>query len=131
MPFYPLTDQTKNSKKWKKQWEIWSFYTSAPKIMIILHCLRWCATDAIVIFQIGLFSAPFNCLIYSPKNENFKKMKKVPGDIIILHKCTKNYDHVLYCSWDMACMKLSFILGYFCPFTPLIAQKNKMSKKWK
>ena len=31
-----------------------------------------------------------------------KKMKKTPGDIIILYKCTKNHDHMLYCSWDMA-----------------------------
>ena len=33
----------------------------------------------------------------NPKNQNFKKMKKVPGDII-LHKCTKNHDHMLRCS---------------------------------
>ena len=31
----------------------------------------------------------------SPKNENIKKMKKKPGDITILHKCTKNHDHML------------------------------------
>ena len=29
-------------------------------------------------------------------------MKKTLGDIIILYKCTKNHDHILYCSWDMA-----------------------------
>ena len=28
-------------------------------------------------------------------------MKKTPGDIITLRKCTKNHDHMLYCSWDM------------------------------
>ena len=28
-------------------------------------------------------------------------MEKTPGDIIILHKYTKNYDHMLYCSWDV------------------------------
>ena len=36
----------------------------------------------------------------SPKNKNFKKMKKekkTPADII-LHKSTKNHDHMLYCS---------------------------------
>ena len=33
----------------------------------------------------------------NPKNQNFEKM---PGDIIILHKCTKNHDHMLYCSWN-------------------------------
>ena len=32
------------------------------------------------------------------KNQNFEKMKTVRGDIIILHKCTKNHDHMLYCS---------------------------------
>ena len=25
-----------------------------------------------------------------------KKKKKMPGDIIILHMCTKNYDHMMY-----------------------------------
>ena len=25
-----------------------------------------------------------------------KKMKKSPGDIIILHMCTKNYDQMMY-----------------------------------
>ena len=29
-----------------------------------------------------------------------KKEKKTPADII-LHKSTKNHDHMLYCSWDM------------------------------
>ena len=32
------------------------------------------------------------------KNPNFEKLKKMPGDIIILHKCTKNHDHMLHCS---------------------------------
>ena len=26
------------------------------------------------------------------KNQNFKKVKKTPGDMIILHMCTNNYD---------------------------------------
>ena len=36
------------------------------------------------------------------KNQTFEKMKKIAGDIIILHKCTKNHDHLLYFSRDMA-----------------------------
>ena len=28
-------------------------------------------------------------------------MKKIPGDIIILHMCTKNYDQMMYGSQDM------------------------------
>ena len=72
----------------------------------------------------------------NPKNQNFEKIKnkKQPGDIIILHKCTKNHDHVLYCSWDMAhnghnCY-FSF-WAFFCPFTPLTTQKIKILKNEK
>ena len=37
----------------------------------------------------------------SPKMEISKQRKEV-WNIIILHNCTKNHDHRLYCSWDMA-----------------------------
>ena len=30
-------------------------------------------------------------------------MKKTTGDIIILHMCTKNNDHMMYGSWNMVC----------------------------
>ena len=30
-----------------------------------------------------------------------KKQKKTPGDIIILSKYTKNYNYMMYHSWDM------------------------------
>ena len=39
----------------------------------------------------------------SQKNQHLKKMKKMPQDIIIIHKCTKNHDHMLYCSQDIVC----------------------------
>ena len=32
----------------------------------------------------------------NPKNQNFEKMKKPPGDIIILHRCTINDNHMMY-----------------------------------
>ena len=32
----------------------------------------------------------------NPENEHFEKMKKAPGDTIILHKCTINNDHIIY-----------------------------------
>ena len=57
------------------------------------------------------------------KNENFKKKikKPPPEDVITLRKCTKNHDHMLYCSWDMACdgcnCHFSF-WAFFSPFTP-------------
>ena len=67
---------------------------SVPKIMIIHYTVpeMWRETDVIAIFILS-YTFPFypsNC----PKNENFKAMKKMPGDIIILHKCTKNHDQM-------------------------------------
>ena len=32
----------------------------------------------------------------NPKNQNFEKNRKTPGDIIILHLCTTNDDHMMY-----------------------------------
>ena len=51
-------------------------------------------TDVMVSSHFGLFFAllPPN----SPKNQNFEKLTKTPGDIIILHMCTQNYDHMMY-----------------------------------
>ena len=71
--------------------------------MIICYTVSeiWRMTDVIVIFNFGLFFAllpPKN-----PKNENFKKINTTPGHIISLHICTTNYDHMMYCSWDMVC----------------------------
>ena len=66
---------------------------------------------------------PFFCFYCT--NQNFEKKKKSPGDILILHKGTKNNDHMLYCSWDMVqddCNHFSF-WAIFCPLTPRTAQK--------
>ena len=51
------------------------------------------------------------------KNDNFENMKKIVGDIIILHMCTKHYNHTRHSSRDTEWDKI------FCPFTPLISQK--------
>ena len=61
-------------------------------------------------------------------------MKKTPGNIIILHKCTKSHDHVLHCSLDMMrdrcnCFSFSAIFYSFIPRTCLTARKIKISKK--
>ena len=62
-----------------------------------------------------------------------KNWKKTPGDIIILHKCTKNNDHMLYGSWDMARSRcVTFHFGLFLPFylpnSPKIQNLKKMKK---
>ena len=35
-------------------------------------------------------------LLNNPENQNFEKMKETPGDIITLHKCTKNDNNMMY-----------------------------------
>ena len=50
----------------------------------------------------------------NPKNQKFTKMKKAPGDIIILHRCTKNHDHMLYCSWDMVHDRCNCYFSFSC-----------------
>ena len=102
--------------------------------MTIIWCMVpeiWSMTDRIfVILDLFLPFYPPN----NPKNQNFEKMKKRPGDIIILHKCTKNHDHMLYCSWNMVCDRCNCHFSFwaiFCPFIPLTAQKIKILKTWK
>ena len=70
-----------------------------------------------------------------------KKWKKhlVISSFLILHKCTKNHDHRLHCSWDMArdrCNCSFLFWTIFCLFTkppsslPLLtAQKNLKCQK--
>ena len=73
----------------------------------------------------------FNPLTFE-KMKTLKKMKKIPGDIIILHKCTKNYDHMLYCSWDMANVVYNLFWDIFCPVIPLAPPPSlNRQKKWK
>ena len=94
-PFCALSPpwQPRKSKFWKIEKKIWRYY------IITLHCY-WdtTMTDLIFVFHFGLilhFYAPNN-----PKNENFYKMKTM-FRYIILYMCTKNYDHMMYSSWDM------------------------------
>ena len=86
----PLTTKKiKMLEKWrKKHLGISSFYTSAPKIIIICYTILeiWHVTD-VIIFHFGLFFTllPLPPHPISTKNQIKKKMKKTLGDIIILH----------------------------------------------
>ena len=69
----------------------------------------------------------------NPKNENFEKLKKRPGGIIILQTCTINDNHMMYSSWDMKYDRHNFChFGqFFCLFITLTTQKIKILKKMK
>ena len=63
-------------------------------------------------------------------------IQKIKRDIIILHKCTKNHDHMLYCYWDMVCDKCNyFSFGLFFAVLPPSSLKNhnikKIKKPWR
>ena len=102
LPFYPTNNpKNQNFEKMKK---------TTGDIIILYTCIKnhdhmytipeiWHMTDVIYISYFGPFSAILPPK--SPKKQNFKKWKKTPGDIIILQMCTKNYDHMMYGSWDM------------------------------
>ena len=129
--------QDLSMKTWKKCLEIASFHSSVPKIIIIGYTVLeiWHVMDVIVIFHFGLFFTLLP-IFYPPssqKSENFKKKKKTPGDIIILHNCTKNFDYRLYCSWDMARDTCIFIFHFelFFPFYLHNRTKNQYFKKMK
>ena len=90
----------------------------------------WSATDWIFLSSWAIF-CPFIPLRVQ-KMTISKKHKKRLEDIIILHKCTENHDHGLYCSWYMVrdeCNCYFSFWAIFCPFTkihsPLKFSKNK------
>ena len=132
-----LAQKMKNLKKWKKHLEISSFHTSVPKIMIIWYIVWEMTSDRCnCYFSFWGIFCPFTCL----KNENFTKMKKLLGDIIILHKCTTTHNHMVYCPWDTAGDRCNCNFSFraiFCPFTsspsptPGLNWKNKNFKKSK
>ena len=122
--FYPpWTQKIKIFKKWKKHLKILSFYKYAP-YMTVIWCMDpgiWSATD--IIFVIFNRFLPF----YYPnnlQNQNFETMKKPPGDIIILHRCTINDNHMMYGSWDN-----EHDTNFFCHFWPFFALLTSWKKQ--
>ena len=99
--------------------------------MIYSSCDIECDKPKLVIM---CHSYPFTSpLPKNPKNHNFEKTKKIAGDIIFFHICTKNHSHMRYGSWEEEWDRqnpLSF-WAIFCPFTLLTTLKIKILKKWK
>ena len=148
LPFYPLTQKIKFLKKWKKLLGILSFYPWVPQIKIICMVPEISSTTDIIFCHLGpvfltkncdhrlycswdivrdgcncyfsfwATSCPFTSLI-AQKIKNIRKMKKTPGDIFILHKCTKTHDHRLYHSWDMAGDECNFCFSFWATFALL------------
>ena len=110
----------KKSYVWFLRYGAWqNFFSRFGPFFALLPLPPWQPNQ---LQQTDIFVILGHCLPFyppnSPKNEN-KKMKKHPGDIIILQMCTKNHDHRLYCSWDMARDRCNYfsVWAIFCPFT--------------
>ena len=113
---------------------------------------KWRATDSIFCD----FGPPFALLPLSPpprpllttqrikilkkEKRKEKKRKKTPRDIIILHMCTKNHDHMQHCTWDRERDRYNFYFSFwatFCPIThptprpPNISKNQNFQKIWK
>ena len=133
--FFPLLPpygprKSKFSKKWKKHLKILSFYKhkwQSYDVWFLRYGVQ--QTEFFVILDHFL---PFH-LPNNPKNQNLEKMKKTPGNIIILHKCTITDNYITYGSWDMKHDRQNFLSFWtiFCTFIPLTTQKIKILKKWK
>ena len=94
----------------------------------------WSTTDKMFshfrpFFTLLLLPSPLppSTPINNPKNQNFKKRKQHPRDIIIFHKCTVNDNHMICSSWDINCNRQFFLSSWtICyHFTPLTAQKTE------
>ena len=68
-----------------------------------------------------------------PENQIFERMKKISEDIILLHMCTINKDHLMCDSWNIRCGRQNVLSFWtiFCPFTTLTTQKIKILKSWR
>ena len=132
-PFTPPMHQ--NPKFWRNEkntWRCYHFINEYHKwqlydIWFPRYRVQWTK-----FFVISDHFLPF----YSPKilkNQYFEKMRKLPGDIIILHICTINDNHMMYGSWDMECDGQNFLsfCAIFGSFTPLTTRTIKISKNWK
>ena len=105
LPFYPSNNpKNQNLEKIKKKHlEILPFYTSAPKIMIIILYYSWdMARDGCnFYFSFWTIFCPFTPLT-TQKIKIFKKWKKLPEISSFYNLCTKKYDHMMHGSWDIA-----------------------------
>ena len=65
----------------------------------------------------------------NPKNQNFEKLKKRPGGIIILQTCTINDNHMMYSSWDMKYDRQNF-LSLWTVFLPFYYPNNPKNQNF-
>ena len=128
LPFYPPMGPENFFKKWKKHLKILSLYKHKWQMMHGSSDME-CNRQNFLSFWTTFCS--FTPLT-TQKNQNFEKIKKLPGDIIILHRCNTNNNHMIYGSWGTEHNRQFFvILDHFLPFYSPNSPKNQNFKKMK
>ena len=133
---FPLTTQKikiLKKKERKKRLEMSSFYTCAPKIMII-WCMPpeiWCSTNR-VFCHFGPF---FALLLLTPKFKTWKNLKNAWRYCLFTHVHNKWRYDAWFLRYKMRQIKFFVILGHFLPFDPRNNPRNqnfekKMKKNW-
>ena len=129
-PFTPLL--TPKTKIWKNVKKTWRYYLLHMCTMNEDHMMygSWDIRHNRERFlSFWAIFCPLTPLT-TQKIKILKKWKKMPRDIIILHMCTINENHMMYGSWDMEHDRQFFlILDHFLPFYPLTTQKSIILKK--
>ena len=131
-PPFPNIPENQNFQKMKKTSGdiiILNLCNKKQNQMMYAYSDMECGRHNFLSFQAIFFS--FSPLL-TPKIKIWKKCKKTPGDIILLHMCTKDQDHIMYGSWDIKCKGQSFLSFWaiFLPIDPPNKQPKK-SKSWK
>ena len=96
-------------KRWKKNCRRYNYFThvyqkpQSYEVQFQRYKVRQKILSFWAIFS--LLSPPTN----NPENQNFEKMKKATGDVIILNLCNKKHDHMIYGYSDMGCVRYNFL----------------------
>ena len=99
--------------------------------MTVIWCMfpEMCSVTDRIFCHFGQCFA--HLFLKNPKNQNFENMKKMPGDIIILHKCTKIM--IIWYTvpeiWRVTDLIVIFHFGLFFALFPFF-QKNE-KKAWR
>ena len=133
LPFYPCNiPQNRNFEKLKQNtWRIIILHMCTKNYDQIMYGSWDIVHDGCNYFLFLIIFCSFTQKT-AQKTKTLKSEKK-PGDIIILHMCTKNCDQMMYGSWDMVCNRCNYfsLWPIFCPFTPVASWKIKILKNEK
>ena len=98
--YHPNNPKNQNFEKLKKNTRRYYHFTrgyhnwQSNNVWFLKSWAR--QTDFFVILDHFLHFFPPN----NPKYQNFEKIRKTPGDVIILQMCTINDNQIMYVSWD-------------------------------